>query len=111
MTNRELNAAIAEALGWQRWEPFADQARTKPQTEWFAPGAKYPTTLLPAYHADPAAADALMRALRERGWDVGVRINVHGAAASVVHRFDAIADTWTEALAHAALSALTAGKP
>lgn len=143
MTTRELDAAIAEALGLP---PVEELRPARPGRGWaalygwrvnplgvdddlveefiysrdggdvalspmrFASGFRPP-----AYSTDPVAADALMRALRERG--MGAVIVVEGDTPAGVTvfkpgvegpRHSASAGTWTEALARAALAALTA---
>lgn len=112
MTNRELDAAIAEALGNEvyRDEHFGAFLVIDGMTDI---AFEYE---VPAYSTDPVAADALMRALRERGWGFGIDCEPDGETQVCItegHVFlaDETDDTWTLALAKAALSALTAGKP
>lgn len=118
MTNRELDAAIAEALGEQvcRDETCDGDCGKLGDTLQHA-FVSCGDNCIPRYHDDPVAAVALMRALRDRG--LCIVLNIDERPAATVMRegcadcdvFEAAGDTWTLALAKAALSALTAGKP
>lgn len=47
-----LNDAVAEhVLGWQRWDTWEDQGRTRPVTKWVVQGRQWPT------HTRPWAGD------------------------------------------------------
>ena len=135
MTPRELDAAIAEALGEVEANAPIGDGMTRTKTVYASSmteaneelGRLYPRNLDtlrranyvgPAYSTDPVAADALMQELVGRGWDVSIEKPVvveHWYAAIWSHadatrRYVANADTWTHALARAALAALTADK-
>lgn len=125
MTNRELDAAIAEALGnphWVRAEPQPQHAEWYGDCDGYGPDGECSVCTgiiacdLPAYSTDPVAADALMRALRERGWGFGIDCEPDGETQVCITKgyvflADETDDTWPLALAKAAHAALTAGKP
>ena len=101
-----LNAQIAEALGWTQGVDGA----------WYPPGRRSPDNLQ-RYDTDPVAADGLMTELRERGLAVHIEGEAEGWD---VYLFPEVGDdmvaracgtTWTEALAKAALAALTQETP
>lgn len=133
MTNRELDAAIAEALGEVEANAPIGDGLTRTETVYARSmedaneqlrkmyprslGTLRPAVYIgPAYSTDPVAADALMRALRERGLCIVLDIDERPAATVMreewagIDVFEATGDTWTLALAKAALRALTGGE-
>lgn len=121
MTNRELDAAIAVALGAGRWTEHVFVAMdmtgiNRCMTCYEPEGTSGPCVREPAaYSSDPVAASMLMSTLRERGfsisidWEHGYDVHatlVRFASPGMSIEVEEHSGTWTEALARAARAAL-----
>lgn len=64
MKYREIDALVAKALGWHRYDD--PNGEFLPDQGWDHPLAH--CGVLPEFSTDPAASDALLEEMRKRGW-------------------------------------------
>ena len=84
--SRELDARVAEALGWRRWDTWRDQGHTRPVTMWIPPPLwkqQHATERLARYTTDPddlGPLEEMLAWLHARDYCVPMRSFSNGAA-------------------------------